>query len=257
MTIERQGIMRPKISVITPYRNGSNLFTSTYSSVICQTEQDFEWLIIDDASRDEESDFLRRTATDERVNIFHSKRRLGPGAARNIGLAYARGEYITFIDADDLWDCTFLEQMLRNCTSDRPFVFSGYRRELRSERRLLSDFIPRTIVTHQRILRGCDISCLTAFFDAKLLNNTITFGEIPARNDLVFFYRLLQFTDAFPLEMVLATYRISKRSVSANKIRALRYQYYVSRKVASQSIVKSVFNCALWAAYGMRKYGLE
>lgn len=243
------------ISIITPIKNGSDLFKSTYISVVRQSYKHFEWFIIDDGSNEIEANKIVEIIDDERVKYIIGKKNLGPGGARNIGLKKTSGKYVTFIDSDDLWDNNFLEKSFEaikfnNCG----IVFSGYRRYLVYQDKYLSDFLPTKQVTYKSILRGSDISCLTSLVDAKYINNDTLFGEIPARNDLVFFYRLLKKTNAFPLQDVLATYRLNKSSVSSNKFRALKYQYLVNRKFGGNSFVMTIINILCWVFYGIKKY---
>ena len=81
------------------------------------------------------------------------------------------------------------------------------------------------------------------------------FGNFTARNDLVFFYRLLGKVEyALPVNDVLATYNIMSNSISRNKLRALKYQWLVCRNIANLSIIISVYNCICWMSYGIRKY---
>ena len=119
---------------------------------------------------------------------------------------------------------------------------------------ILKDFMPKKIVTEKSVLQGSDISCLTALINTNFIDQTTKFGEIPARNDLVFFYNVLKKTDAIPIKEILATYRLKKVSVSSNKLRALKYQYVVNRIYAKKGVFLSLQNLVKWMLYGYRKY---
>lgn len=90
-----------RVSVIIPVYNALPYLPQTVESVFAQTFKDFELLIVNDGSTD---GFVQwaNTLTDERVRVVHQSNQ-GPGAARNTGLRQARGEFIAFLDADDLW----------------------------------------------------------------------------------------------------------------------------------------------------------
>ncbi|MBA4291113.1 MAG: glycosyl transferase family 2 [Pseudomonas sp.] len=90
----------PKVSVVIPVRNGIAYIAEAINSVLSQSFQDFEIIVIDDGSTDGDYNFL--TSTDPRIRLFHLDGR-GVSTARNTGLRAAHGELIAFLDADDVW----------------------------------------------------------------------------------------------------------------------------------------------------------
>lgn len=91
----------PLISVVVPVHNGARWLGETLTSLYAQSEPDFEIVLIDDASKDDLLDVLSRHS-DERLRVIHLDANVGVSAARNHGIALARGRYIAFCDADDL-----------------------------------------------------------------------------------------------------------------------------------------------------------
>ena len=245
-----------KISIITPFKNSSDKFIETYRSVINQTFIDFEWIIIDDASSHKEFKNLSDIVTDSRVTIYKNSFEKGAGGARNFGITKINGQYLTFIDSDDSWELIFLERMMDVIKSSKGIIFSGYKRFDCRKGAYLSNFVPTNLpITNKNILKGNPISCLTTFIDISKFDSIPFFGNFTARNDLVFFYRLLgKIEYALPLNEVLATYNIMSNSISRNKLRALKYQWLVCRNIANLSIIISVYNCICWMSYGIRKY---
>ena len=101
----------PLISIIMPAYNGEKTIRETVESVISQTESDWELIAIDDGSQDSTVEILSSIG-DPRVKVL-SYSNAGPSASRNRGIAHARGDYISFIDADDLWTPDKLESQLQ------------------------------------------------------------------------------------------------------------------------------------------------
>lgn len=102
------------ISVIVPVYNVKNYICRCVDSILCQTMQDFELILVDDGSADgsgEICDTLGRK--DARIHVIHQSNQ-GLSAARNRGLKEARGEYITYIDSDDYIEPPYLETLYRN-----------------------------------------------------------------------------------------------------------------------------------------------
>jgi glycosyltransferase involved in cell wall biosynthesis len=99
------------ISIITPTYNRGYVIEKAVESAMSQTYPHWELIIVDDGSTDDTDQVLERYLDDERVVVVH-KNRQGVGAARNAGIKLARGEYIAFLDSDDIWDKNFLKTML-------------------------------------------------------------------------------------------------------------------------------------------------
>jgi glycosyltransferase involved in cell wall biosynthesis len=109
----------PKVSVVIPAYNAMTYLPKTLDSVLQQTCTDFEILIVNDGSTDEIAAWFA-TVTDDRVRLISQANQGLPGA-RNTGITEAKGEYIAFLDADDLWAPTKLEQQVQ-CLDAQPEV---------------------------------------------------------------------------------------------------------------------------------------
>src|SRR5438552_5656048 len=98
---------KPRITAIIVARNGEAYLREAIDSVICQSFTDWELIVVDDGSTDETGTIVREyeQALPNKVQLFaHSgNRNYGISASRNLALAKARGEYIGFLDADDIW----------------------------------------------------------------------------------------------------------------------------------------------------------
>ena len=116
-----------EISIIIPVYNKQKYIAKTLRSVLDQTFRDFEILLIDDGSTDGSGMVCDNMAsTDARIKVFHTQNR-GVSAARNLGIREASGKYISFIDADDYIDDSFLTK-LRNSIieNDSGLAVCGY-----------------------------------------------------------------------------------------------------------------------------------
>lgn len=103
---------RPVVSVIVAAYNASRTIGETIRSVLFQTRQDFEIIVVDDGSTDDTSSLVTQWTADPRVRLHHQEN-AGPAAARNAGIALARGDYLSMLDSDDLWLPCYLERMVQ------------------------------------------------------------------------------------------------------------------------------------------------
>ena len=102
----------PVVSIISSFFNAHQYFEETYQSVINQTFQNFEWLIVEDCSTDPEAIALFQSlpARSTKIKPLHYDVNKGLSAGRNTAIAHAQGKYLFFIDLDDLIDPTYIEK---------------------------------------------------------------------------------------------------------------------------------------------------
>ena len=101
----------PKVSVIIPAYNGARYISEAIQSVINQVFKDYEIIVIDDGSTDNTKVILKEY--DSKIKCFHHSENQGPSAARNTGIVNSKGEYLAFLDADDIWLSNKLESQLK------------------------------------------------------------------------------------------------------------------------------------------------
>ena len=115
--------------MVTPVWNAAATLAATIASVRAQTEPDWEMLIVDDGSTDGSRALAARLAARPAHPAAGARPNRGPAAARNEGIRAARGRFIAFLDADDLWQPEKLEvQLGYMADTGAPLVFSAYRR---------------------------------------------------------------------------------------------------------------------------------
>ncbi len=110
--LHRGAIAAPKVSIVIPAYNAMTYLPETLASVFQQTFNDFEVLLVDDGSTDSLQTWVAQTVSDRRVQLI-SQPNQGLSAARNTGITHSQGEYIAFLDADDLWHPTKLAQQVQ------------------------------------------------------------------------------------------------------------------------------------------------
>jgi teichuronic acid biosynthesis glycosyltransferase TuaG len=223
----------PAVSVVTPVWNGAGCLAAAAASVRAQSFADWEMLIVDDGSTDGSQALAQALAADEpRIRLLGWDARRGAAAARNAGIRAARGRYLAFLDADDLWRPEKLAvQVGYMASTGVPFTFAALDRIDEGGRRLGTVRVPAR-VDYARLLRGNVIPCQTAAFD-RLHYGAVEMPPLPRRQDYGLWLTLLaRGGEAHGLPEVLADWRMRPGSLSANKLLAAAGTWRVYREVA-------------------------
>lgn len=243
------------VSIITPNYNSLNFFKETIQSVLNQSYDNWEWLITDDGSVDGSIALIEEICKKEpRVKLF-KQINSGPSKARNNSIKNANGQYLAFLDSDDIWFSEFLSTSIENISNSEGFVFSSYKRcdEITLDEKY-PDFIVPEKVNYKDILKTNSISCLTAFIDIKKLGKEFM-PEVLYRQDMGLWLKYLKkIKYAHGIQEPLAIYRIRNNSHSRNKKKLLAPQWYFYRKVAKISCLGSLYYMIIWAYRGFKKY---
>ncbi|MEO9599266.1 glycosyltransferase family 2 protein [Parasphingorhabdus sp.] len=245
---------RPLVSIITPTYNSADFIEETISSVMKQEYQNWEHIIVDDASTDGTALAVNELISqDSRIKFIQLETNSGAAIARNTAISAAAGRYIAFLDADDLWLPAKLsvqiEYMLRTGAS---FTFSSYGLIDGSGDKIGSVEVPKK-ATYNSLLRNNWIGCLTAVYDTEQIGK-IKMPLIRKRQDLGLWLRILkQIPQAEGLKETLAMYRVRPGSISHNKVDAARYTWQLYRHVEALPFLYAVYYFSCYALNGLFK----
>ena len=208
------------VSIITPLYNSERFVGQTIESVLAQTYTEWEMIVVNDGSKDGGADIVRQYAEkDKRIKLFEQPNG-GCASARNHGLREARGRFYCFLDSDDYWDPTFLEEQLAFMAEKRAAIVTcSVRRVDENGIAILNPQIVPVRMTYFDILKSCNLPCLATMIDASKLNNIRFREELHnLRDDYALWLSLMKQTDyAYGNQRVLANYRISSSQVTGNK----------------------------------------
>jgi glycosyltransferase involved in cell wall biosynthesis len=173
----------PTVSVVIPTYNRAHLLVRSIQSVLNQSYQDFEIIVVDDGSTDNTEEVIK-SFNDERVKYIRHEGNKGNAAARNTGIKVAKGEYVAFQDSDDEWLPKKLEKqvnLLRSLPETFAVVYSGFYKIVDGEKFYIpsSEIYPREGNIHSSLLKGNFIGTpsilvrksallCVGFFDEKL-----------------------------------------------------------------------------------------
>lgn len=240
----------PKVSIITPCYNAEKYIRETYESVINQTYENFEWIIINDKSTDKTQDILE-TFNDPRIKIHHKDINEGVSLARNKGLELATGDLIAFLDADDLWLPNKLETQMKY-HDKYDFTFHSY-----------TDFIDDKLLKTQiaspvnfnELLKNCIIKTSTVMLKASLAKKYKFKPHLNQGEDFLYFLNILKDTKlAFGFNENLTKYRIEENSLSRDKLKMAKMRWIIMREDLNLSFLKSIYYFIHYAISGILKW---
>ena len=232
------------VSVIMPAFNAMATIESSIDSVINQTYDDWELLIVDDASSDETVKMIRAARIkDKRIRLFTNERNIGTAMSRNKAVLQARGEYIAFLDSDDLWHKDKLVKQLEFMERMNAVVsYTGTAYICEGKH---SSFILKAKLktSYGDLLRHNIMSCSSVVMRRDIiLQHMFICG--PHYEDYVAWLQILKETEqAYGLDEPLLTYRVSSKSKSGNIVRAGLMNFRAYRQVGytrQQSLLLSM-----------------
>jgi len=237
------------ISIVIPVYNAEKFIEETVTSVMNQTCQEWELLLVNDGSKDGSKALIEMLAMREpRIRAFHLT---GGGAAkaRNTGTEHAKGRYLTFLDADDLWEPDKLEKELAFLRQrDAAFVFTGY--EFADENGKGTGKVVRVpeTLSYREALKNTTIFTSTVMFDMKKTGRELLYMPQIKSEDTALWWKVIRsgFT-AYGLDENLVKYRRSGKTLSSNKLEAIRRIWNLYRKAEGLSLAKSCYYFVFWA----------
>ncbi len=234
---------KPLVSVIMPAYNAAAFIAESIRSVQQQSHLEWELLVIDDASKDGTSEVVEALKEkDDRIKLHILPTNQGAGFARNIGIKAATGDFISFLDADDLWKPSKLEKQLKVMQEENMQVcFSSYELMNEDGQSLNKQIKSLKTLSFDKLKKANYIGNLTGIYSARALGK-IYCPLIRKRQDWGLWLLAVQKAGgAKGLQEPLAIYRERKGSISQNKVEMLQYNYRVYRKVLKYSSIKSLF----------------
>lgn len=244
--------MNKKVSIITPAYNSEKFIANAMDSVINQTYNNWEMLIIDDCSTDSTIDIVNEySRKDDRIKLILQKTNMGAGHARNRAIQLSTGRYIAFLDSDDFWGMDKLsKQMDFIKATQAALVYCHYYIYNQRVNKVTHRIESPLKTTYNKMQRNDYIGFLTLLIDTEKTGKQLM-PTIRRRQDWAYKLLLLKKGfDAYGIPEPLAYYRVGNQSLSSNKFKLFKYNFAVFRKVLRYSLVKSFYKmCAFLPFY--------
>lgn len=243
------------VSIIVPVYNAEKFIKDTIKTVIDQTYENWELLLVNDCSTDKSVEIIKDyQQKDKRIKLFSNSKNSGAAISRNIGINEAQGRYVAFLDADDLWEPNKLEKQVAFMQEkDCAFSFTGY--EFADENGKPNGkkvCVPERL-TYQQALRNTIIWTTTVMFDMqKLSKEDVSMPNVKSEDTACWWKVLKKIDQAYGMTEILSYYRRSAGSLSSNKLEAVKRVWNLYRNVEKLNFVQSAY-CFTGYAYNTVK----
>lgn len=239
---------KPLVSVITPSYNSSSFITETIKSVQDQTYFNWEMIIVDDQSKDDSVSVIKSyVENDSRIRLIPLSKNAGAARARNIAIKEAHGDYIAFLDSDDLWLPTKLEEQVTFMQKGNlAFSFTSYSLMDEEGKPLDVEVEAPKAVDYKYLVGNTTIGCLTVMLD-RLQIKHIEMPDIQPEDTALWLLLLRQGYKAHGLPKVLSRYRIVSSSTSRNKFKAAYRYWKLLRNQEKLNFIKANFYFSKYA----------
>ena len=245
--------MNEMVSVIMPVYNTEKYVEEAICSVLSQSYQDWELLVVDDCSTDSSVSIIKRyMEQDRRIHFFQTDSSSGsPVKPRNIGVDAAKGRYIAFLDSDDIWLPDKLQNQIPLFGEGAvAVVFSNYEK-MTEEGQCSGRIICAPHCTdYKKLLKGNVIGNVTGVYDTRKVGK-IFFQPVHHEDYILWLSILKKGYVARNTNTVTARYRLRVQSVSSNKWKVLGWQWYIYVHVEHIHYLKAVclFVCYAYKAF--------
>ena len=252
-----EGQQEKKVSIIVPVYNIEKYIEETINCVRAQTYENWELLLVLDGCTDNTQAVIEenlKEKPDDRIHVILQKNQ-GAAAARNHGLKEAAGRYIAYLDADDLWPREKLQkQLIFLQEKNAAFTFTGYEFADENGKGLGKIVQVPPKMEYKDALKNTTIFTTTVMFDTKVIPKSLLEMPLMKSEATALWWKVLKHGyPAYGLNENLALYRRSGKTLSSNKLKAIRRIWNLYRRAEGLSVFSIFYFSCFWALNAVRR----
>ncbi len=231
------------VSVIIPYHRKIKFIKKTINSIKNQTYKNLEIIIIYDDEDYSDLKYIKKIKrSDSRIKLILNKNILGAGESRNLGIKKARGKYIAFLDADDLWKKNKIQSQLLYMHKNKFDVCHTTYEIFRKNNKKRKLMIARTFKNYRQLLPSCDIGLSTIILKKNIITKNCKFSRLKTKEDFVLWLLILKKNITIGgFDKNLTTWRKLDNSLSSSIIQKLKDGFKVYNQYMKFNFFKSIF----------------
>ncbi len=230
------------VSIIMPYYKKRTFFLISLESILKQTFQNFEIIIIyDDSDIADLNYILEKQKIDKRIKVIKNNKNIGAGFSRNKGISISSGNYIAFLDCDDHWNPEKLEKQLNFMKDNKiSFSFTSYE-VINSKGDVVKYKKAQKKITFKKLLLDCNIGLSTVMLEKNLIDDNCQFPNLKTKEDFVLWLKISKKTDLYGIDIPLVKWRKLNNSLSSNSFQKLIDGFKVYNRYMKFNFIKSLY----------------
>ena len=233
---------KEKVSIIVPMYNAEKFIGKAIETVLSQTYENWEMLIMNDVSTDNSLAVVNEFAKkDDRIKVVNTEKNMGVIKGRNHLIDLARGKYIAFLDADDYWHSEKLEKQIQFMKEKNASISCTEYTRVRENGEKINEVVIKSEISYTDMLKNNYLGCLTVMYDVEKVGKRY-FKELEKNEDYVLWLEIVKDVKIiYGLKENLAYYRVLDNSRSSNKVKTAKVRWEIYRKVEKLSLLKSIY----------------
>lgn len=233
------------VSVIMPAYNAESYIEESIQSVLRQTYKHLELIVIDDCSSDNTRLIVDKYITqDDRVKLISNAANKKVAYSRNAGIQKACGEYIAFLDSDDIWLSEKLSVQISEMERKGYLVSHGSYYRIDKFGKKIGKVCSESVVSYKDMLKGNKIGNLTGIYNASVIGKV--FQNNIGHEDYKMWLEILSSHDSIGIKEPIGSYRVLDGSVSSNKLKAVRWHYNIVNEALLGNKIKSFYFTSIY-----------
>lgn len=230
----------PLVSVIIPYHQKKKYFKSTLKSVLTQTFQDYEIIIVYNDKNYDDLDYIKTLIKkNKKILLVIKKKNLGAGMARNLGIKNSKGKFIAFLDSDDLWKKNKLEKQIMFMKKNKfEISHTAYEVKKDNKKKIINS---KTFYNYLELLKACSIGLSTIIVKKKFFTQN-RFSNLKTHEDFLLWLQILK--KGYKIHYLnrnLTTWRYTKNSLSSNYLQKIKDAFNVYYNFMKFNYFKSIY----------------
>jgi len=229
------------VSIIIPYFKKKDYILDAINSILNQTYQNFEIIIVyDDTDKSELSLIHKIQKVDKRIKVLINKKNLGAGLSRNYAIKNSNGKYIAFLDADDIWNAEKLKKQVS--IMEKKNLSITHTSYVILDKNNNANIRLAKNLDYKKLLKSCDVGLSTVMIKKDLFSKKNKFSNLKTKEDYALWLLLTKAGYIFyPIKEILTSWRTSQNSLSSHVLRKLIDGFNVYYKYMKFSFIKSIF----------------
>ena len=250
--------MQAKVDIILPSYNKDIYLEETINSIIHQEFNNWKLIIIDNCSTDNSREIIRKYSGNEKISTFFLKKNMGVSFSRNLGVRLSDSKYISFIDADDIWNNSKLQNQIEFMEKNNyNFTYTDYTPFFDKKIRIFKkEIITPSSFDYKKFLYNSSIGTSSMILSRKIIG-VIKFPKVKTLEDFSFKCEILKKNNAIKFNENNTFYRITKNSLTSNKLKNLYWLWHINKKYNKLNFLNNLKSLVLISLRSLNKYGFK